>query len=177
MDRTRVFNIIGAYMWNIKKIISKGDYQYALVPEHPKATINGYVLLHRVIMENHIGRILNENEVIHHKDHNKKHNVIDNLELMTIAEHARLHGLKGRQAVLLRCPWCSKEFNKYRNQTHLQKPSKYNCTCCSKSCRGKLYREIRLHGLTPILESAISENVLAEYIKYIDEDNSEETNL
>ena len=25
-------------MWNIKKIIKKGDYLYALVPEHPKCT-------------------------------------------------------------------------------------------------------------------------------------------
>ena len=49
-------------MWNIKKIISKGDYDYALVPEHPKATKNGYVLLHRVIMENHLGRLLNDDE-------------------------------------------------------------------------------------------------------------------
>lgn len=164
-------------MWNIKKIISKGDYQYALVPEHPKSTKNGYVLLHRVIMENHIGRILNENEVVHHKDYNKKHNIIENLELMTIMEHAKLHSSKGRQIVLLRCPWCKKEFVIYRNKTHLQKPSKYNCTCCSKQCRGKLYREIQLHGVTPILESAISENVLAEYVGHIDEDNSEETNL
>ena len=43
-------------MWNIKKIVSKGDYLYALVPEHPKATKNGYVLLHRIVMENHLGR-------------------------------------------------------------------------------------------------------------------------
>lgn len=25
-------------MWNIKKLIKKGDYVYALVPEHPSAT-------------------------------------------------------------------------------------------------------------------------------------------
>lgn len=25
-------------MWEIKKIIHKGDYEYALVPDHPNAT-------------------------------------------------------------------------------------------------------------------------------------------
>lgn len=165
-------------MWNIKKVISKGDYQYALVPEHPKSTKNGYVLLHRIVMENHLGRVLNENEVVHHKDGNKKNNVVENLEVMDRIQHNKMHGSKcGRKVVTLKCPWCKKEFIRDRNKTHLRKPSKYNCTCCSKSCRGKLYRDIQLHGLTHILESAISENVLAEYTRYIDEDNSEETNL
>ena len=41
-------------MWNIRKLIKKGIYDYALVPEHPKATANGYVLYHRVVMENSI---------------------------------------------------------------------------------------------------------------------------
>lgn len=59
-------------MWNVKKIINKGDYLYALVPEHPNCTKNGYVLLHRIVMENHLGRLLNTNEIVHHIDHNKK---------------------------------------------------------------------------------------------------------
>ena len=28
----------------------------------------GYVLYHRILMENHLGRILNQNEVVHHID-------------------------------------------------------------------------------------------------------------
>lgn len=163
-------------MWNIEKVISKGDYMYALVPEHPKATRHGYVLLHRVIMENHLGRVLNTNEIVHHKDHNKKNNTLENLEVLDGREHSRLHGLEqGRQMVKLKCPWCGKEFIRYKNQTHLQKPSKLNCTCCSRSCRGKLSNYIQFHGLTSTLENAISENILACFIS--DEDNSEETHL
>lgn len=165
-------------MWNIRKIISKGDYDYALVPEHPKATKNGYVLLHRVIMENHLGRLLNDDEVVHHKDHDKKHNVIENLEVLSAKEHNILHGLEHeRKMVLLKCPWCGKQFTRELNQTHLQKKSKLGCTCCCRSHRGKLSAEIQHHGLTHILENAISENILAYYTKYGDEDNSEETNL
>lgn len=33
-------------MWNIQDLIRKGDYDYALIPVHPNATKNGYVLYH-----------------------------------------------------------------------------------------------------------------------------------
>lgn len=69
-------------MFTILKEIKKGDYIYALVPDHPNATKNGYVLMHRVIMENHLGRLLGKDEVVHHKDHNKFNNSVDNLEVM-----------------------------------------------------------------------------------------------
>lgn len=165
-------------MWKVQKIISKGDYNYVLCPNHPSATKNGYVLEHRIIMENHLGRILNSNEIVHHINHNKKDNRIENLEVMTIKEHSRKHGLeKGRLWLKLKCPWCGKVFNREKKNSHLQKYSKYNCTCCSAKCRGKLLSSIQYHGLTHILESAISENILAEYRKYTDEDNSEETHL
>lgn len=165
-------------MWNIKKIVSKGDYLYALVPEHPRCTANGYVLLHRIIVENHLNRLLNTNEVVHHKDHNKKNNAIDNLEVLDSLEHVKVHAKeKIKQWVKLKCPWCKKEFNLPRNQSFLVKKNKYNCNCCSSSCRGKLSRYIQLYGITHKLESAISENLLAVYTKCKDEDNSEETHL
>ena len=68
-------------MWNIRKIVSKGDYNYAVVPEHPNRTKNNYVLEHRVVMENHLGRLLNDDEVVHHINGNKKDNRIENLTI------------------------------------------------------------------------------------------------
>lgn len=85
-------------MWKIEKVISKGDYNYTLVPEHPFATKNGYVLFHRVVMENHLGRVLNRNEVVHHKNHNKNDNRVENLEVFDASEHCRKHALeRGRK--------------------------------------------------------------------------------
>ena len=46
---------------------------------------------HRLIMETHLGRKLLRKEVVHHKDGNKLNNDIQNLELMSLSEHARLH--------------------------------------------------------------------------------------
>lgn len=154
-------------MWKIKKIISKGDYLYALVPDHPSATKNGYVLLHRVLMENHLGRVLNSNEIVHHKDHNKKNNSIRNLEILDCSTHSRLHGLEnGILMALFRCPICGRVFEREKRNTHLIKPSKYNCTCCSSKCRGRLYAQLQHHGVTHTLEAAISVNLLTVYKKY-----------
>jgi len=55
-------------------------------------TVNGkQVLAHRHIMEEHLGRKLEKNEVVHHIDFNKKNNSIENLMVMTDSEHNRLH--------------------------------------------------------------------------------------
>lgn len=45
-------------MWVIEKIVSKGDYNYAVVKGHPFSTKNNYVLEHRIVMENKLGRVL-----------------------------------------------------------------------------------------------------------------------
>ena len=163
-------------MWNIQKIVSKGDYNYAVIPEHPNRTKNNYVLEHRAVVENHLGRLLSNDEVVHHINGNKKDNRVENLLILSEEEHAKLHGATvGHKMVKLKCPWCGKIFSIEKRQSFLDKPTKYQCTCCSSKCRGKLYSKIQHHGLTIDLQEAISENLLAEYIEYTDEDNSEET--
>lgn len=49
---------------------------------------------HTVVMERHIGRRLNKGECVHHIDGDRTNNSIDNLALMTVAAHARLHRLQ-----------------------------------------------------------------------------------
>lgn len=165
-------------MWKIKKVVSKGDYLYALVPEHPNATKNGYVLMHRVVVENQLGRVLNRNEVVHHRDGNKKNNDQTNLVVMDRCEHHRHHKLvEGRVLLKMRCPVCEKEFEIYKNQSFLIKKNRLNCNCCSSSCRGKLSRIVQRSGLTHKLKNAISGNILMEYRRYITKDNTEETDL
>ncbi len=165
----------GAFFWNVEKIVSKGDYNYCVIKNHPNSTKNGYVLHHRVVMENHIGRLLNANEVVHHINGNKKDNRLENLEVHDRREHTRSHSIQqGRKMVKLICPNCKCEFEKERRQTHINK--KNGWTSCSRSCMGKFSSKIRLQGKTKEMEDAISANILYEYVRYL-EDNTEVTHL
>lgn len=165
----------GALLWKIEKIVSKGDYNYAVVQDHPNSNKYGYILHHRVVMENHLGRLLNPDEVVHHVNGDKKDNHIENLEVHDVREHSRSHGLlKGRKMVDLQCPQCRREFTREHRQTHLARPTSW--TACSNPCRGRFSRYIQLHGRTQNVEDAISVNILSEYRKYT-EDNTEVTHL
>lgn len=58
---------------------------------HPKADRYGFVQEHRLVMEAHLGRYLCEDEVVHHINHDRGDNRIENLQVMTRHEHCVFH--------------------------------------------------------------------------------------
>ena len=79
-------------------IVNRYGYAMIYVPlaERDRHTPkkDGYELFHRYVMENEIARKLGTNEAVHHLNGDKLDNRIDNLELMTHSEHAKLEGKK-----------------------------------------------------------------------------------
>lgn len=159
-------------MWKIERIVKKGGYLYAVVKDHPNAIKFGYVLYHRILMENHLNRLLNPNEVVHHINGDSHDNRIENLELLNLSNHSSMHVReRGREYSIIRCPECGKIFEKERNKTHEVKKGTY--TACSRRCNGKFSRKLQTIGRTLEVEKAISENIVRNFKRF--PDNSEVT--
>lgn len=66
-------------------------YRALYYPDYPHSNNEGYVMEHVYIMEQHIGRLLHDNECVHHKNFDRADNRIENLQLMTKQEHMSYH--------------------------------------------------------------------------------------
>lgn len=65
---------------------TKHGYVHVWLPDHPAAHAPGYVVMHRWVMEQHLGRQLLPTENVHHKNGVRDDNRIENLELWVTAQ-------------------------------------------------------------------------------------------
>lgn len=99
-------------------------YQYA--PNHPHATQHGYVMQHRLVMEAAIGRHLRPEEQVHHRNHIRDDNRLENLELMaSVTEHRAHHAYYEQTS----CSQCGAEL--IRSIAHRRR---WTRAFCSRRC-------------------------------------------
>ncbi len=74
--------------WKGGRNITKDGYVLVYRPDHPNARNNGYILEHRLVMAEEIGRPLTDEEVVHHINGIRDDNRLENLQLFeSNAEH------------------------------------------------------------------------------------------
>jgi hypothetical protein len=72
-----------------RRLTTRG-YVEVWKPNHPMAQKSGYMMEHRLVMAEHLGRTLAKSEAVHHVNGDKTDNRIENLELLSVTDHNRL---------------------------------------------------------------------------------------
>jgi hypothetical protein len=127
--------------WNGGKRISLG-YIYLYNHNHPKKDKNGYIPESHSAMERHLGRYLQDEEVVHHINGIKNDNRIENLLLFkNQSEHRRFH-IKHFICSVKNCGkkhsakgLCSNHYQKFR----LKYGGKSKKTCLMDNCDSYIY--------------------------------------
>jgi hypothetical protein len=78
----------------IKVLISDNDFFASMRRE------DGYVLEHRLVMAKSLGRCLHDWEIVHHKNHVRSDNRIENLQLVSDDRHKQITILENRIRIL-----------------------------------------------------------------------------
>jgi hypothetical protein len=108
------------------------------VEEH---TGRAYVLQHRLVMERALGRQLATREHVHHRNGNRGDNRPENLEVIDVADHIRMHPdwPQQRQRRIVRtCEWCGNEYERKASRAG-------ETRFCSASCRSSAVAHARWH--------------------------------
>lgn len=155
-------------------------YKEVYCPNHPKARANGCILEQRYVAEQILGRFLEDNEVVHHKDENRNNNDISNLMVFkTQQDHARYHSGQYKEIICHnnvyecipftdKCVVCGKEFIKIKDK-------KYCCMTCKRFGERKVQDRPSKEKIKKLLETnsycaigrmyGVTDNTIRKWLK------------
>lgn len=114
--------------------------EYLLVkapPDYRGVKYRGkYSYKHHIVWWENTGEILETNEIIHHKNHNKLDNRFSNLEKMSRSEHSSLHKIQPKLMTCV-CLWCKCMFTKTARELKPRLKRNKGKIFCSRSCQVK----------------------------------------
>ena len=106
----------------------------------------------KFLMENHLGRYLNEDETVDHIDCDFTNNDLSNLQILPRRYHAYLDAKRYANKDLI-CPECNTSFTlsgrKLNDAIHNRKRNKAG-PFCGKSCAGRYSQKIQVSKINPL---------------------------
>jgi HNH endonuclease len=120
--------------------MANGRYRHA--EGYMRIKVGGKLVLeHRYLVEQEIGRKLDKSEVVHHKNEIRDDNRLENLEILSVSDHAKKHAKdKKLEIVTLECPACSCVFERPAFKARWQDKMGHR-QFCSKRCVGTVVRQ------------------------------------
>jgi len=117
--------------------MKNGPYILIVAPEnYPGKKFRGrYAYEHSIVYWQHHNRITLPGEVIHHKNHDKHDNRIENLELISNSKHSADHQSKPWTYAFVECFKCEKTFRLMGSYYRARNKLHGNRIYCSRQCQ------------------------------------------
>jgi hypothetical protein len=108
----------------------------------------------RIIMEVHLGRVLDPSETVDHIDRNPLNNKIENLQVLCRSSHASLDVVRVRVEEV-KCPYCDSLFTPTVTQRNIKNKAG---PFCSRTCSGRYGSDVQNKKIQKMERSAISKH-------------------
>lgn len=80
-------------------VLDNHGYVRIYEPGHPAATKSGWIFEHRHVVEKSLGRTLANAEHVHHLNHVRDDNRLENLQVLSHSEHSTITAAENRDAI------------------------------------------------------------------------------